>query len=88
MNTFFHEDLWLIQKDLSERSIAHRVAFHLTPLFEGLQVDCEYNGDIDNSTGKKMIHILRDQLEALNLLRDNDPEEDNGIVSRSFFQTS
>lgn len=32
-----------LQKDVHERSFAHRLAVHMESLFEGWDIDCEYN---------------------------------------------
>ena len=32
-----------LQPDVHERSFAHRLALHMEPLFEGWDIDCEYN---------------------------------------------
>ena len=37
------EDADLFTVDINERSITHRLAVHLTPLFPEWDVDCEYN---------------------------------------------
>ena len=37
----------LLCKDVAERAITHRLAFHLAGLFDEWHVDCEYNRDID-----------------------------------------
>jgi hypothetical protein len=38
-------DAHLLEVDASERSISHRLAFHLTDEFPDFDVDCEYNRD-------------------------------------------
>jgi hypothetical protein len=37
------EDADLFAVDINERSITHRLAVHLTPLFPAWDVDCKYN---------------------------------------------
>jgi len=51
----FTEDLWLLEDDVNERSISHRLAIHLEQEIKdrgeawgGLHVDCEYNRDVGN----------------------------------------
>jgi len=36
-------DSFLLVADTNERAISHRLAIYLQSLFEGLEVDCEYN---------------------------------------------
>ena len=40
---FFVEDDDLLQRNVNERSITHKLAEYLQRQFEGLKVDCEYN---------------------------------------------
>jgi len=39
------EDIYLLQADVNERSLSHRLAIYLEELFPGWAVDCEYNRD-------------------------------------------
>jgi hypothetical protein len=57
---FFSNDAWLLEKDLSERSITHKLAEYLQPLFLNYNVDCEYNGNVERGEGgRKRISILK-----------------------------
>ena len=38
-------DVYLLENDLHERTITHKLAEYLQPLFPGWNVDCEYNRD-------------------------------------------
>ena len=40
---FFCKDRGLLELNVNERSISHKLAEYLQQQFEGLQVDCEYN---------------------------------------------
>src|SRR5215213_1925640 len=42
---FIAEDIHLLQVNVGERSITHRLADHLRASFKGWDVDCEYNRD-------------------------------------------
>jgi hypothetical protein len=42
---FLRRDEWLLEANVHERSITHKFAEHLQPLFEPWDVDCEYNRD-------------------------------------------
>jgi hypothetical protein len=45
LDVFHATELHLLRTDASERSMTHRLALHLTPLFPEFDVDCEYNRD-------------------------------------------
>lgn len=45
LDAFHAAELHLLRTDASERSMTHRLALYLTPLFPGFDVDCEYNRD-------------------------------------------
>lgn len=45
LDAFQAAELHLLRTDASERSMTHRLALHLTPLFPDFDVDCEYNRD-------------------------------------------
>jgi len=42
-----HHDSYLLEKDINERSISHRLALYLQQLFDSWDVDCEYNRNLD-----------------------------------------
>lgn len=43
ISLLLQNDIKLLQYDVNERSIAHRLAIYLERLFPGFDVDCEYN---------------------------------------------
>lgn len=45
LEAFYAAEMHLLRTDASERSMTHRLALHLTPLFPDYDVDCEYNRD-------------------------------------------
>ena len=45
LNQLLRSDAELLQSDVNERSISHRLAGYLEPFFSGWNVDCEYNRD-------------------------------------------
>lgn len=59
LHLLYDRDANLIALDANERSLTHRLAVHLTPLFPGWDVDCEYNRDGAES---KRIDEVEDQL--------------------------
>jgi hypothetical protein len=55
----YRQDHFLLEKYVSERSITHRLAMYLQPLFPEYHVDCEYNRNIEEGRGaSKGISIL------------------------------
>lgn len=49
VHLFLANDRNLLRLEAHEQSISHRIAVYLEPLFEGLNVDCEYNKHLDCS---------------------------------------
>jgi len=86
LNLVIKNDLWLISHNLSEQSISNKIAYYLVSLFPEYHVDCEYNGDIENDSGRKTINLLKDELSARNLLRDNERNDlESDLTTRSVF---
>lgn len=86
LNQVIKNDLWLISHNLSEQSISNKIAYYLVELFPEYHVDCEYNGDIETESGRKAINLLKDELSARNLLRDNERNDiENDLTARSVF---
>jgi hypothetical protein len=52
----------LLVNDVNERSISHRLALYLEPLFPGWQVDCEYNRDFARPGRPKSLHVPDDNV--------------------------
>ncbi len=59
LHRLYDTDADLISLDVNERSLTHRLALYLTPLFPGWDVDCEYNRDDAES---KRIDEVEDDL--------------------------
>lgn len=55
----WEKDCWLLTEELNERCIAHKLAIYLASRFPDYQVDCEYNGDIENDNHNKIVGMLR-----------------------------
>lgn len=74
LENLIEHDYQLLQRNLSERSIAHKLAFYLTSLFAEYHVDCEYNGDIDSEGLRKILDIPREVMEelAVRSINEND----------------
>jgi hypothetical protein len=43
LREFYAHETWLLEHDLGERALTHRLAVHLEPQFQGWQVDCDYD---------------------------------------------
>lgn len=90
IKTLLDNDNWLLKKDLSERSISHKLAEYIQPLFKDYNVDCEYNGDIDRENiaekelGRKRMTALREDLKQYNLLteREIETETEKELIER------
>lgn len=59
-------DRYVLEKDGSERSIAHCIATYLAVSFTQYDVDCEYNVNIESGSGRKEIDMLRYELDQFN----------------------
>lgn len=80
------EDSWLLSQDLSEQSISHKLAEHLQKMLPDFNVDCEYNGNIEQGNGRKSINILKEQLNNLGLLRDRKRDDiEKEFTTRAVF---
>ena len=63
IHKLYEDDKYLIQKKAHERSITHMLAIHLKSHFSNHDIDCEYDLDIENNTGKKQITMLKNKLK-------------------------
>jgi len=63
LTVFMQEDPYLLERDIAERDITHKLAERLVPFFPGFHIDCEYNGDIDNQDSyRKTLEISQEEL--------------------------
>ena len=86
LNSLIARDGWLLQQDLSEQSISHRLACYLDNSFEDYEVDCEYNGDVNRENDKKAISILKDRLQQFRLLRQHEMDDiESQLTTRTVF---
>lgn len=67
MDNLYEKDAYLIINNLSERSISHKLGKYIEDLLEGsdLDVDCEYDKDIQNGNLRKSIFVLSEQLAEM-----------------------
>ena len=80
-----HDDAFLLEHDLNEQCISHKFAEILQPLFFPLNVDCEYNGNVQDPLNRKRIYILKGKLEKLGLLKERETESEGDYADRSVF---
>jgi hypothetical protein len=68
------QDRYLLEADVSERAIVHRLAHYLTDLFTTLDVDCEYNreGLLPKTVEWETLARLARESEILNPAGDPD----------------
>jgi hypothetical protein len=69
VNSFLGESRSLLEYEVYEPAISHRIAFHLERLFENaklpsLDVDCEYNKHLRGAKTINLKQILKDALDA------------------------
>ncbi|SFD72295.1 hypothetical protein [Spirosoma endophyticum] len=80
IDELYRKDSDLITKNLHERTISHKLAVYLGdriyPLCLNLDVDFEYNGDVENTANnyKKSLKFLSDKLTKINQKVKNDKE--------------
>jgi len=66
LNEFLENDFDLLERKLSERSITNKLAFYITCKFKEFDVDCEYNGDVENLNGfRKTLKIDRYEMISI-----------------------
>jgi hypothetical protein len=82
LRTLVAKDRYLLCQDLHERTIAHRLAMYLQPLFPQYHVDCEYNGNVLRDDQKKYINIIKTDIERLGLLGRREGQIDTEIIER------
>jgi len=61
IDTLVRADFELLQQNVHERSICHRLAIYLEPYFPGWNIDCEYNRNLNVSKRLKRL------MEKLNI---------------------
>ncbi|WP_291876647.1 hypothetical protein [Chryseobacterium sp.] len=74
LRIMLENDKSLLERNLSERSIAHRLGVYLNETFPLFNIDCEYNGDVDSEGLRKILNIPREIMEelAVRSINDND----------------
>lgn len=65
LNQLSKNDIWLLNNNLNERTIAHKLAEYLQQIFPEYHVDCEYNRDVEQNSGLKKVNILKSRYEAI-----------------------
>lgn len=77
------EDQWLLDHDLSEQSISHKLAVYIQENFTDYNVDCEYNGNVDDGGGRKHINLIYEELNKMGLLKESETDLDSELVRRA-----
>jgi hypothetical protein len=75
INKLREKDSWLLNQDVSERSIAHKLAEYLQTKFSEFNVDCEYDKDVDRESQRKSINVLYEKLNELERLTDKERQD-------------
>lgn len=65
IDLLYEKDKWLLDQNVNERSICHKLAEHLQKLYPDYNVDCEYNRHV---LDKKRIIALKDRLKNITKL--------------------
>ncbi|MCD4760040.1 hypothetical protein K8R33_04075 [archaeon] len=60
-------DEFLLENDINERAITHKLAEYLQKSFQNLNVDCEYNRKLDRT---KTIQVLKNELKEKELKKE------------------
>lgn len=68
VKSFMKEDAFLLENNLNERTLTHRLACHLEKRFSNYNVDCEYNRMWNKDKGG---HIKK-EIQAENIQSDDD----------------
>jgi len=55
LEILYEKDLFLMKEDVNERSISHKLGEYLQILFSEFNVDCEYNRQLDENSGKQIV---------------------------------
>jgi len=58
------KDAHLLDKNLNERCITHKLAIYLSNHFKGYHVDCEYNGNVYSPDGRKSVFLTSPRIYA------------------------
>ena len=67
------KDSYLLKCDASERAITHKLAEHLQYVIgNSLDVDCEYNRNIDDKNDSKKIYVLKSIIDEVSNNRNRD----------------
>jgi hypothetical protein len=87
LDKLLERDRYLLEHDIHERSIAHRLAVYLEEFCSpfDVDVDCEYDGNVNRDNDKKYIQALRDRLEELGRLTKREQENDLQIFPRMVY---
>src|SRR3972149_6618027 len=84
LDKLFRKDLPLLQNDVSERAITHKLAEYLQDRFPELNVDCEYNRNFELGPGaSKILNVLRDEWQT-RIRAGSEMEEDDLLAISTY----
>ncbi len=69
------KDKWLLEKNINEPSISHKLAETLQMFFPDYNVDCEYDGNIESDIGKKKIFVIKREIVEAKIKLNKGEEE-------------
>jgi hypothetical protein len=80
LGILFKKDSFLLEKDVNERSISHKLAEYLQEQFPDYDVDCEYNwqtDDLEERSHKKQLVFTKEEEALFYPKTDKDKIRDN-----------
>lgn len=85
LDLFIEEDSYLLYNNINEKTITQRLSIYLNQQFKDYDVDCEYNGNVDDDSERKKIDLLYDDLKAANLLKPLETELYDEFIERAVY---
>lgn len=82
INKFMEKDEYLLNSDVNERSMTHKLAEKIQDKFENYYVDCEYNKNCGTSNDTKRIGFLENEIKKIDHLKDKT------ITDKEFYEVS
>lgn len=62
INQFISSEIKILERGLNELNFNRKIANFIEPLFDGYDVDTEYNGDIDKLNDRKALEIAQNEM--------------------------
>lgn len=86
IKTFIERDEYLLENDVNERSMTHKLAEYLQDEFEDYNVDCEYNKNCATAENSKRISFIEEESKIIEKLKKKDL--DNYFIKEEFYEVS